>query len=122
MLVIFAKLVSAISEINALCSPGYTYRKCIQPVTLCVHGACYTISLHPRIPMFITPNSYYFYMCLTTMFNNDMIFDLYFIVQQPACMDLNIFKMSIIVICHILLIDTIQLVNGMPILHEMEHT
>ena len=89
----------------------------MQPVTIRVHRACYTISIHPRIA-----NSYYFYMCLATIFNNNVIFYLYFIVQQPAYMDLNIFKMPGFAICHILLLDTIQLVKFLPILHEMEHT
>ena len=79
----------------------------MQAVTIRVYRACYTISINPRIPLFITPNFYSFYMRLATIFNNDMIFYLYFIVQQPAYMDLNIFKMPVIAICVILLIDTI---------------
>ncbi len=94
----------------------------MQPVTIRVHRACYTISIHPRTPMFITPNSNYFYMCSATIFDYNMVFYLYFIVQQPAYMDLNIFKMPGFAICHILLLDTIQLVKFLPILHEMEHT
>ncbi len=34
---------------NALHSSGCTYRKCVQPVTLHVHRACYTVSVHPPL-------------------------------------------------------------------------